>query len=758
MQQKIHTTSKLTESQRDNLGIVFSTLPNLRAFTVTGKGKGDIKNPKSPKHLWGGSWADESKYRQLLTLDEALDLLDSNADIYGVAICFFPDCGYGAIDYDKCMPDLSDGSPAQKLAFQTMAGASCEISRSGTGLHQFFIGNTINNKDNGHIEVFGDSGYICLTGDFGVEAHPVRLANKKQISLVNKIVTDFKEGKKKTVTPEKPPEQALQSHQVIAKMEPPEVVLDLLKQCNPECQYAEWMAVAFAFRASYSGSDGYEQFDAFSQGGSTYSPNEVRKLWDSYNPIHSGYSLGTLIYSAKKHHGLPASFTRQANVSTLNDTGNAERFAKRFKDAYLYITELKLWLYWRDGYWQTDMIDSVKTAAMEVAKSIFLEAAQADTSMAQKIANWANTSLQKPRIDAMIELAKPWLSTSIHNLDRDSMLLGVKNGVVDLKTGRFRKAEPSDLITQQCDVFYDDDAKAPVWESFVDEVSSHDVSLVAYKQCYWGYSLSGQTSEQCFFYYHGWGRNGKSTEIGVMQALLGSYAKSIPASVLMVRNNYGSQGPTPEIARLVGARLVTANETEDGARLAEAQIKAMTGQDVLTARVLHGDPFDFRPKFKLFISGNHKPVIRGEDDGIWRRIKVIPFKNQILESQVDKHLYEKLMQERSGILNWAIKGCLIWQENGLTETQVVKDEVASYRSDQDLMGAWLDERCQLGANQSQGTRETYMDYANWVRSAGANAVSETRFVTRMIERGFKKDRVKQKMTFFGIACSLHRPY
>jgi len=541
-------------------------------------------------------------------------------------------------------------------------------------------------------------------------------------------------------------------------MESPEVVLDLLKQCNPECPYEEWMAVAFAFRASYSGLDGYEQFDTFSQSGSTYSPSKTRKLWDSYNSTQSGYSLGTLIYSAKKHRGLPASFTRQTNVSTLNDTGNAERFAKRFKDTYLYIPELKLWLYWRDGYWQTDMIDSVKTAAMEVAKSIFLEASQADTSMAQKIANWANTSLQKPRIDAMIELAKPWLSTSIHNLDRDPMLLGVKNGVVDLKTGQFRKAEPRDLITQQCDVFYDGVAKAPSWESFIDEVSSHDASLVDYKQRYWGYTLTGQTSEQCFFYYHGWGRNGKSTEIGVMQAISGTYAKSIPASVLMVRNNYGSQGPTPEIARLVGARLVTANETEDGARLAEAQVKALTGQDVLTARVLHGDPFDFRPKFKLFISGNHKPVIRGEDDGIWRRIKVIPFKNQIPESQVDKSLYEKLMQERSGILNWVIKGCLIWQQEGLAETQLVKDEVSSYRSDQDLMGSWLDERCQLGADQSQGTREMYMDYANWVRSAGANPVSETRFVTRMLERGFKKDRVKQKMTLFGIASSPYRPY
>ena len=748
----------ISQIRREALATVFSTLPNLRAFTVTGKDKGDIRNPKTPKHRWVGSWADESKYSQLLTLGEALNLLDSNADVCGLAICFFPDCGYGAIDYDKCMPDLSEGSPAQELAFQTMAGAACEISRSSTGLHQFFIGNTINNKDNGHIELFGDSGYICLTGEFGDDVKPAGGASTKQIALINKIINDFKEGKKKTVSPEKLSVQVLQAPPALAQKETPETVLDLLKQCDPNGPRDEWMAVAFAFRASYSGLDGYEQFDAFSQGGSTYSPSEARKLWDSYNPLQGGYTLGTLIYSAKKHHGLPASFTRQTNVSTLNDTGNAERFAKRFINKYLYIFELKLWLYWGDEYWQADMIDSVKTAAMEVAKSIFLEAAQADSSMAQKIANWANTSLQKPRIDAMVELAKPWLSTSIHNLDRDLMLLGVKNGVVDLKTGQFRKAEPSDLITQQCDVFYDVDAKAPVWESFINEVSSHDESLVAYKQRYWGYSLSGHTSEQCFFYYHGWGRNGKSTEIGVMQTIAGTYAKSIPASVLMVRNNYGSQGPTPEIARLVGARLVTANETEDGARLAEAQIKAMTGQDVLTARVLHGDPFDFRPKFKLFISGNHKPVIRGEDDGIWRRIKVIPFKNQIPESQVDKHLYDRLMQERSGILNWAITGCLSWQQEGLTETQLVKDEVSIYRSDQDLMGAWLDERCQLGVDQSQGTRETYMDYANWVRSAGANAVSETRFVTRMLERGFKKDRVKQKMTFFGIACSPYRPY
>jgi putative DNA primase/helicase len=331
------------------------------------------------------------------------------------------------------------------------------------------------------------------------------------------------------------------------------------------------------------------------------------------------------------------------------------------------------------------------------------------------------------------------------------MMLGVKNGVIDLRTGTFRPALPEDLMTQQCNVTYDPNASAPLWKQFILQVSNGDVDLATYKQLCWGYSLTGETSEQCFFFLYGWGCNGKSTETGAMQELMGSYAKTISSNVLMVKHNYGNQGPTPEIARLVGARLVTANETEDGARLAEAQIKAMTGQDMLTARVLQGNPFDFKPKFKLFISGNHKPVIRGEDDGIWRRIKVIPFDMQVKDSDIDKQLFQKLMAEKSGILNWAIQGCLLWQENGkLLEPQIVKTEVASYRSDQDIMGAWLEEKCVLTPEKQCSTRELFINYSEWVRASGSNPVTETRFSTRLIERGFTKQRINQKMTFIGI--------
>lgn len=738
------SSSIYTYQQQESLKRTFSNLPNPKAFTVYGKDKGDIRNPKYPKSKWLGSWTQE-KCSDLLTLEEAFKVLQSVDGLSGIALCFYPNCGYGALDYDKCGADLEKATDSQKEVFNLLADAPCEISQSGTGLHHFFLANGMSEKDNGHLELFLHWGYVCLTGDFKDSEQALPVINDDVIDQIREIIQ-----------PSKRPSTVEPKLQLVRHHVAPNDVVALLNNCSPDVPYDDWMNICFAFRASYVQDDGYEHFDRFSQGGKTYDSQKTRTLWDSFNPDKSNYTLGTLIYEASKHKGLPESFGAQSKVgiSSLNDAGNAERFASKFRDKLLYVSELKQWLYWKDNYWQVDIKGHVKKLAIEVAKSIFIEASQADQQIASKIASWANNSLQKGHIDAMIELAKPYMSVSVDELDKDPMMLGVKNGVIDLRNGVFRPALPSDLITQQCDVIYDPQATALLWERFILQVSNNDLDLVGYKQQYLGYSLTGMTSEQCFFYYHGWGRNGKSTEIGVMQNIMGTYAKSIPSSVLMVRNNYGSQGPTPEIARLVGARLVTANETEDGARLAEAQVKAMTGQDILTARVLQGAPFDFKPKFKLFISGNHKPVIRGEDDGIWRRIKVIPFNTQIPESEVDMHLFEKLMTEKSGILNWAIKGCLMWQQNKkLLEPKIIKSEVASYRSDQDIMGAWLEERCIFDAGKQCSTRELYTSYSEWVRSSGSVPVSETRFSTRLIERGLTKTRINQKMTFIGISLA-----
>lgn len=737
------TPSAYTPSQRRALLKFASLLPTQKAFTVTGADGGDVRNPKSPKYKWTGAWSDPIKYKALLSIEEAFAILDSDPTLRRIALCFYPNCGYGGIDYDGCSSDLSTATAEQIHAFNTMPiNTPTEISRSGNGIHQFFIGNATTEKDNGHLELFGIWGYICLTGDFKEIVDEIPEIDDEIINTIREIIKP---------TP-KERSQKIQTA-VIKHNESPGSVIALLNNCNPNVSYGDWVNICFAFRSSYVLDDGYEQFEKFSQGGTTYDPLSTRTLWDSYNPEKSNYSIGTLVYEANKHKGLPDEFRGQTKsvASTLNDAGNAERFVTQFKGKYLFVPELKTWLHWKDNYWQADAKDRIKQAAIKVSKSIFHEAAQADPQIAPKIAAWANASLQKSHIDAMIELSKSYLSASVHELDNDPMMLGVRNGVINLRNGAFREAQPSDLITQQCDVTYIPNAQAPLWEKFLYQVSNNDPKLLVYKQEYWGYALTGVTSEQCFFYYHGDGLNGKSTEIGLMQTLMGSYAKSIPSSVLMVRSNFGSQGPTPEIARLIGARLVTANETEDGSRLAEAQIKAMTGQDMLTARVLHGNPFEFRPKFKIFVSGNHKPLIRGEDDGIWRRIKVVPFNTQIPESEVDKQLLEKLLAERSGILNWAIQGCLLWQQNGrLSEPEVVKSEVATYRSDQDVMGAWIAERCQFDASKTCSSRDLYSDYSEWVKSSGGTPVAETRFSTRLIERGLTKRRVKQKMTFFGV--------
>ena len=349
----------------------------------------------------------------------------------------------------------------------------------------------------------------------------------------------------------------------------------------------------------------------------------------------------------------------------------------------------------------------------------------------------------------MIELAQsePALVAQPLQLDANDMLLGVANGVVNLKTGKLHPAQREDLMTMHSPVMFDSAALCPRFLAFIDQVTGGDKQLANYLQRVVGYSLTGMTVEQCLFFLYGKGANGKSTFLNVVKALAGTdLAKQTPSETLMVKRS----SATNDIARLQNVRIAIANEVEDGSLLAESLVKNMTGGEAMAARFHYAEYFEFVPKFKLFIAGNHKPTIRGRDEGIWRRIRLVPFVVTIPPAQRDKHLQDKLFTELPGILNWAIKGCLDWKKSGLKQPQLVTDAVSSYRQEMDLLAAWISDCCIVGAQHEWRSRQAYGSYSTWALGGGYKPMTEGMF-SRDLVLTFKKDKRKDANYFEGIA-------
>jgi len=361
-------------------------------------------------------------------------------------------------------------------------------------------------------------------------------------------------------------------------------------------------------------------------------------------------------------------------------------------------------------------------------------------------------SLNASSLINAVTLLKGQPNVQIHagELDANSLLLGVQSGqCIDLTTGMVFDLTPEHLITKSVGCEYDPYAQCPQWEEFLQQVFQEDQSLIDYLQQYVGYCLTGLTTEQQVLFGFGLGANGKSVLFSVLTELFGTYAVAAPIDTFMLSGNEGPKSYL--LARLAGARFVLANETADGQRLAENTIKELTGGEVIAAAHKYGHLFEFQPKFKIAMVGNHKPVIRGTDSGIWRRLHLLPFNRTFAVSEQDPDLVTKLKSELSGILNWALKGALSWQQNKrLIVPDAMKKEVEAYHSESDIIGQWLTERCAVDPKATTASSALYADYANWCKTNGHHASSQTLLGRRLSERGFGK-RTGAKAVWIGLA-------
>jgi P4 family phage/plasmid primase-like protien len=422
---------------------------------------------------------------------------------------------------------------------------------------------------------------------------------------------------------------------------------------------------------------------------------------------------------------------REAPAFNLTDLGNAERLIHRHGARLRYCWLWSKWLAWDGKRWVKDDSGEVYRRAKETVASIYQEAAAADDERRKAIAKHAMRSEAGARIKEMVDLARSDVPVMPEELDADPDLLNVLNGTIDLRTGELREHRREDLITKLAPVEYDPGAQASAWAAFLERVLPSE-ELRGFVQRAVGYSATGDTSEQCIFINHGTGANGKSTFQEAAAAALGDYAMRTPTETLLARR---SDGVPNDVARLKGARFVSASETEEGRRLAESRIKDLTGQDTISARFMRAEFFDFAPTHKLWLSTNHKPEIRGTDAAIWRRIRLIPWAVAIPPKEQDKKLAAKLRGELPGVLEWVVQGCLEWRRGGLRPPDAVRRATVEYRAEMDVLGAFLSECCMLGDDQDVAAAELYRAYSEWCRDTGEVPVKQRRFGGQLTERG-----------------------
>jgi putative DNA primase/helicase len=283
--------------------------------------------------------------------------------------------------------------------------------------------------------------------------------------------------------------------------------------------------------------------------------------------------------------------------------------------------------------------------------------------------------------------------------------------------------------------------------SFLSYVTDGNKELQCFMQRMCGYALTGATREHALFFLYGTGANGKSVFLNTISSVMGNYARTAPIESFVVSMN--EHHPT-DLAALQGARLVTAVETEDGRRWAEAKIKALTGGDRIAARFMRQDFFEFVPQFKLIIAGNHKPGLRTVDEAMRRRFNLLPFTVTVPAPERDTELTEKLREEWGGIIQWMIEGCLAWQADGLQAPKAVSDATATYFAAEDVLSRWIEERCDTKDAQWASATELFRNWLQWCKENQEEPGSQKRFSENLESRGFEPKRTKKARGFNGI--------
>lgn len=439
-----------------------------------------------------------------------------------------------------------------------------------------------------------------------------------------------------------------------------------------------------------------------------------------------------------------AEFPERLHMANLTDVGNAECFVELKGDRYRFVAKKNKWFQWVGTNWKEDdsgaaiysMIDVIRQRHAAAIKLVKKEARA-------KLYQHCDRSESAGRLHAALSIGAVMkgMTMDITEFDANPFLLGTPTGIVNLLNGQVIEPAPSYLISRITDTPYNPEATCPLWEKTVLDIFGGDKDMVEYVQRAMGYCLTGDMREQAFFICYGKGANGKSTFLGVLRQILGDYAGTVPFESFDAdnKNNVGN-----DIAGLRGKRLVVCIEAEHSRRLAEARIKSITGGDAISCRFLYNEYFTYDPQFKLWLAVNHRPIIRGDDYGIWRRIHLIPFDQRFEGDKENKQLKEQLLKESPGILNWMIQGLMQWQKDGLNHPEKIKASTAEYQAESDQIGRWIAEQAVADPKAEMLAAKGYTRYKNWVIDNGEKWHANNVWLQRLKDKGYDNTRLPNK--------------
>lgn len=416
---------------------------------------------------------------------------------------------------------------------------------------------------------------------------------------------------------------------------------------------------------------------------------------------------------------------RPAVVAEYSEDALAARFAEQYRDTVRYVAAWDRWFVWNDKRWAPDEIQTVPRLVQQMCEEV---ARRCPTGATANRVRSRSTRLAVQR-EASVDGR---LAATADQWDTKPWLLNVPSGTLDLNTGQLRQARREDYLTKLASAA--PERKRPtLWLEHLKFVTGGNRDLQAYLHRVCGYCLTGDVSEEVFFFLYGTGKNGKSVFVETIRDILGDYAQVTSMDTFTATHN--PTHPT-DLAKLRGARLATATETEEGHRWAEAKLKQLTGGDRITARFMHQNFFEYLPQFKLMISGNHKPKLRNVDEAMRRRIHLIPFEVTIPPDKRIRGFAKKLRAEWGAILQWAVEGCVVWQREGLKPPPAVIDATNGYLEAQDVLADWITERAVVDKNVRANPTELYRDFAGWAQERNQYIWPQKQFSQKLEEYGY----------------------
>jgi putative DNA primase/helicase len=694
-------------------------------------------------------------------------------DADGIGIVFAN--GLCGVDIDGCVDDTGEITP-EAIDIANMLDSYTEYSPSKTGLHILCWGKLPEGRrryDQLGLEMYDAGRYFTFTGHALFESDV--LERTDALAAVHAKYMPAKERPTQTPRPAADRPMNLEDSDLLDKARRNKktgMIFERLWSGNWQGRYQSQSSADMAlcnllafwtardagqmdrlFRLSGLMRDKWDE----NRGGQTYGELTVNEAVASCREVYSGIRQPA---RTKRPEDAPpfdteappedAAYYTENHDYHLDDTGNAQRFRALFGKVIRWSFVNRVWYYWNGVCWTVDQGGVVRRMAercIDKMEDEFRERNHGELPEAWgKFLKKTRNSQGKSNL---IDEARQLCPVMPDEMDSDPYLLNCLNGKIDLRTGLFHPHDREDYMTRLVPVEYDPEADDPGrWISFLTEIMGGDVEMVRFLQKAIGYSLTGSCDEQCMFFLFGTGANGKSVFLNTVKALMGDYAMNAQTDTIMARDK--GSGGTSDLARLKGARLVTTEEAEEGRRLSEALLKQLTGGGEITCRFLYGTEFQYTPQFKIWVATNHKPYIRGVDDGIWRRIRLVPFSVTFPPEKRDKDLLPKLLQELPGILRWAVDGALMWQQEGLQPPATVEAATRDYRAEMDVLAAFLAEYCAVGGEFTVQAGILYEFYARWAKDSGEYAMSSTRFAQRMKEKGFEKRRLAEANYWFGI--------